>query len=148
MNFLITQKQTKIILHLTLCVLISFSLSAQEKNDERQVELMRKFVGAVNVKKKNKVYRMIADEYKEKIDKSKKETLAFFFAGNLVEKNLFSTVSFSKIYSMRIVEYFEMQNNVTMYHVILSTEQGTIETQLYVKTSGKKDKLSIYPVHT
>jgi hypothetical protein len=135
----------KVILSITMLVGLSFSAHAQDVITQKQSKFVSKFVGAVNVQKKNKVYKMITKEYKSKIKGSKEVVLSNLFAGRVKKTGEFSKVPFYDISSMRLLEVRELQEGITLYTFILATTEGTVDTSLILMKKGKKNKFSFQP---
>lgn len=102
-------------------------------------------MGAVNVQKERKVRKMISEEFKERFEGPKEEMLPTFFSGRFLNTGEFSKIPFDKILDIRVEEIFDMKDNIIVYKFILQTIEGPVETLLYLKATGKRNKIHIYP---
>jgi hypothetical protein len=130
----------KLIFSLTLLIGLSFSLKAQDVITQKQSKFVSKFVGAVNVQKKNKAYKCVSKDFKDKFSGHKDEVLANLFAGKISKSGEFSKVPFNKIYNIRLVSVREVQEGITLYNFLLVTPEGPVESSLYLIREGKKGK--------
>lgn len=133
-----------------LFVGFSANVSAQSKESAQRQKFVSRFTGAVSVKKKGRIIRMIEKSYvSTHLDGTHKgnkdEFLASFLAGTLLKNNEFSRVPLSKIFDIRLKELNELQTGIAECKFILTTPEGSVETILYLKTLGKKGKFAFVP---
>ncbi len=137
----------KLLFSLTLFIGLSLSVQAQDVITQKQSKFVSKFVGAVNVQKKNKVFKSVSKDFRDKYSGHKDEVLSNLFAGKITKSGEFTKVPFNKIYNIRLVSVREVQEGITLYNFLLVTPQGPVESSLYLIKQGKKGKFAFKSAH-